>query len=436
MNNNAKENQQISVERKTISTRGSSLSLPKRLVAVLVLVALGVGLGAASLEVVVRLFFPVSDFFWQFDPVIGMKLIPGKRGQAVRRGVFDTRIEVNSIGFRDYEHPLVKPAGVRRVVLLGDSFLEAIQVPFDRSVTPLLKSRLQNVSGRTELFNFGVSGFGTAREYLTLREYGLRYKPDLVLLFFVGNDVSDNSRRLQGLPYVPYPQTTPDGELARDGAGRPLFTPFADQSSRLSFMTGLLKNQSKSYRFLREMIDNSPGLNRLLYQLRLVSTPPETVNAPGGDNFGFYEIYRLQPKPAWAEAWRLTEDLMLATRDLAAANGAKFGVVLIPAYWEVDSQRWEQALAQLPAMRGAALDLEQPSKRLTQFLAAHGVPVINLLPPFRERAAGLPPLYLKSDAHWTADGHKLAADLLAEPVEALLGSHPEPLASNNLELRQ
>jgi lysophospholipase L1-like esterase len=408
-----------------------SLSLPKRIFAVCVLVAVGIGFGAALLEVGVRMFFPVSDFFWQWDPAIGMKLVPGKQGRAIQRGIFDTPVQVNSVGFRDRDHAVQKPEGTRRVVLLGDSFLEALQVPFEHSLTPQLESRLQAAKGPMEFINLSVSGTGTAREYLALREYGLQYKPDLVLLFFVGNDVSDNSQKLKGLPYLPYPRTTPDGELMRDEAGRPEFTPFADQTSRLGAVTGIFRDHVKSYRFLRETVDNSPGLNRLLYKLRLVSTAPETVNAPTGDNFGFYEIYRVEPKPAWAEAWRLTEEMMLAARDLASANHAKFGVVLIPAYWEVDSQRWAEVQAQLPAMTKTAVDLELPSKRLTTFLTAHDVPVINLLPEFRARAAGLPALYLRSDAHWTVDGHKLAADLLAGPVASLLEKTTEPLVSAN-----
>src|SRR5438093_12171273 len=259
-----------------LKPRPASLSGPKRTIAACLLIFMGLGLGIVAFEFSVRLFFPVSDFLWQWDPVIGMKLIPGKRGRAVQRHIFDTPIQVNSVGFRDREHPVAKPSCVRRIVLLGDSFLEAIQVPFEQSVSSVLERRLNERSKTTEVINFGVSGFGTAREYLALREYGLRYKPDLVLLFFVGNDVSDNSRRLQGLPYVPYPQTTESGELARDAEGHPLFTPFADQTSRLSFVTGVLKNHSKAYRFVRETIDTSPRVNRLLYQLRLVSRPPET----------------------------------------------------------------------------------------------------------------------------------------------------------------
>src|SRR5438128_10603368 len=119
-----------------------SLSLSKRLIAVGLLFAVGLGLGAVLLEVGVRFFFPVSDFFWEFDPAIGMKLIRGKEGRAIQRGIFDTRIKVNSVGFSDREHTPQKPAGTRRVVMLGDTFLEPVRVQFERVISWLLQKRL------------------------------------------------------------------------------------------------------------------------------------------------------------------------------------------------------------------------------------------------------------------------------------------------------
>src|SRR5262249_39510695 len=142
-----------------------------------------------------------------------------------------------------------------------------------------------------ELINLGVSGYGTALEYLTFREYGMAYDPALAVLFFVGNDVSDNSSRLKGLPYVPYPVLDGTGSLARDGSGRPRFTAFADQASPLSSATGFLRDHSRSYRLIREAVENSAGLHGLLYRLRLVSTPPEPMRA--GPGLGMYEIYRV-----------------------------------------------------------------------------------------------------------------------------------------------
>jgi hypothetical protein len=396
------------------------LPLYKRLMFFALLMTFGIGLGACLLEITVRLFFPTSDFLWQWDSRIGMRLVPGMRGRSVKPGIFDVEVNVNSAGFRDREHPVDKPTGTKRIVLLGDSFVEAIQVPFEQSITAQLEDQLNRTTGHIEVINFGVSGTGTARQYLALREYGLRYKPDVVLLFFVGNDFSDNSRRLQGRSYVPYPEVTSDGKVVRDKNGQPVFTPFFDESSRLAPLTGMVKNHWKSYHFLRERIDSSPAINRVLYSLRLMSTPPEAVNAPAGDNFGFYEIYRVEQKPVWKEAWGVTEELLLDVRNLTETAGAKFGVVLVPAAWEVYPALWNGILTSIPGMHSVALDVDQPSSRLTRFLTEHDVTVMNLLLEFRRMAATSPALYVKGDAHWTSGGHKLATDLMAPQVSAML----------------
>src|SRR5262245_31634234 len=395
----------------------AKLSRRKRLLFASITAVFAVGVAAGLLELGVRLFHPTSDFLWQWDPHTGMRLIPGKRGRSVKPGLFDVAVEVNSAGVRDREHSLDKPPGVRRVALLGDSFLEALQVPFEQSVTSLLEHRLS----RAEVMSFGVSGTGTARQYLALRHYALPYKPDVVVLFFfAGNDISDNSARLQGKPYLPYPAVTPTGKLARNPSGEPLFTPFADQSSRLSAVTAILKDNWKSYRFVRELVDKSPEVNRVLFQLKLTSTPPEAVNAPTAEQFGFYEIYRSQLRPEWAEAWDVTQELILATRKAAVSNGSQFLVVLVPAAWEVYAEHWEAVLQRLPAMRDASLDLERPSKRLAAFLTANDVAFVNLLPEFRRAASDSPPLYVKDDAHWTFEGHRLATKAVAENLEAML----------------
>jgi hypothetical protein len=376
-------------------------------------------LSALASEGLVRALVPVSDFFWEFDPHVGVKLIPNKHGRSVQSGVFDVSVQTNAQGFRDVGHAYEKRPGSSRVVLLGDSFIEAMQVPFEQSVAPLLEDRLQG-GGDVEVINLGVSGFGTAREYLMLRQYGLRYNPDLVLLFFVGNDISDNSQRLQGLPYVPYPVPGRNGDVAKDETGSLLFTAVTDQTSSLGVLTDVLRRYSKAYRLLREATAGSPSINEILYSLGLMSTPPERVNRPRAESFGYYEIYRLSPTDTWREAWALTEHLLVATRDLAEANGARFAVILVPAAWEVDSSRWEGILRKVPAMREVPMDIEHPSRRLSAFLSLHGIPHIPLLADFRRLSPSRPPLYFSRDGHWTAEGHRLAADLLQRPVRDLL----------------
>ena len=104
----------------------------------------------------------------------------------------------------------------------------------------------------------------------------------------------------------------------------------------------------------------------------------------------------------------------------AVAPWSLFLVVLVPAAWEVYAQDWEAVLKRIPAMRDASLNLERPSKRLTAFLTANDVPFVNLLPEFRSAASDSPPLYVKNDAHWTFEGHRLATKLLAEKLEGML----------------
>src|SRR5262249_660457 len=133
-----------------------------------------------------------------------------------------------------------------------------------------------------------------------------------------------------------------------------------------------------------------------------------------------YEIYRLQEKPVWNEAWQATEELLLCVRDLAESNGAKFGVVLIPAAWEVYPQLWDGILKSKPKMREVGFDLEQPSKRLPGFVTEHGVSVLSLLSEFRTHATNSPPLYFPNDGHWTSEGHGLAAELTARSAEKML----------------
>jgi len=400
----------------------------KRRLVFCILIVFGLGLGIACSEVLVRLFVPLTDFFWQWDPAIGMKLVPGKRGRAAKPGLYDVSVEVNSAGFRDREHAIKKPAGVRRVALLGDSVVEAMQVPFEDSITPAIERQLKMTGIQSEVINFGVSGAGTAREYLAMRDYAFKYRPDLVLLFFVGNDFGDNTRELKGLSYVPYPQVGQDGSLVLDEAGHPRFASFADQTSRFAFLTNMLRDYSKSYRLIRETMDTVPSLGEIRSRFWPQRAVPVAGQAEDAD-FALYEIYRVKPRPKWAKGWRVTEELLVAMRDLARESQVEFAVVMVPGAWEVYPQRWEEVLDQTPGMRGAELDVDLPSRSLNAFLNEHHVHVINLLPDFRSRASTPEPLYLRGDAHWTAAGHQLAADLIAERTAKILRSEPRYLAS-------
>lgn len=91
----------------------------------------------------------------------------------------------NSLGFRDREHAVAKPPGVYRIVVLGDSVAAGLHVERNQDVFPPILERLLGEAGlHAEVINLAVSGYNTQQEVEMLREKGLQYHPDLVVLAY------------------------------------------------------------------------------------------------------------------------------------------------------------------------------------------------------------------------------------------------------------
>jgi hypothetical protein len=77
--------------------------------------------------------------------------------------------------------------------------VEALQVALEDSFTAILEKALNAESCKTqfEVLSFGLSGFGTAEEYMRYINFGVAYSPDMVMLAVTtANDMQDNSKFL------------------------------------------------------------------------------------------------------------------------------------------------------------------------------------------------------------------------------------------------
>jgi hypothetical protein len=107
------------------------------------------------------------------------------------QGAFQSQpLTTNSHGLRDAEYDYGKPAGVVRIVALGDSSLFGWGVRVDDVTTEVLENMLKTTTGvpRTEVINFSVPGYNTAIQAEVFSERALRYDPDIVLVNFNTND--------------------------------------------------------------------------------------------------------------------------------------------------------------------------------------------------------------------------------------------------------
>lgn len=127
------------------------------------------------------------------NPLIGYEPVPGLAYDGKSLHFYDYRGAANSLGYRDYEHAVSKPAGRYRIIVIGDSIAAGHFI--DRSedmFSSVLETRLKIRGHDVEVLNFAVSGYSTEQEVATLVERGLAFDPDLVVVAYCLNDRERN----------------------------------------------------------------------------------------------------------------------------------------------------------------------------------------------------------------------------------------------------
>jgi len=156
------------------------------------------------LEVISRIFFPGSDrpksIYDEQDKLVKYSRDYGTRGLwttgnfSQQRG----RWRINNDGWNspiDYE-PAKKP-GVKRIAVIGDSYIEAWQVSAEEKYPSLLDDSLGD---KYEVYSFGVSA-SPLSQYLHMSRYvEKKYSPDIYIFNLIHNDFHES---IHGLSYIP-----------------------------------------------------------------------------------------------------------------------------------------------------------------------------------------------------------------------------------------
>ncbi|MEM4235239.1 MAG: GDSL-type esterase/lipase family protein [Candidatus Methanomethylicaceae archaeon] len=312
------------------------------------------------------------------------------------------------------------------MLVLGDSFAEALQVPLEATFAKQLEAELNEMGPPVEVINAGVGGWGTDQEAIFYAIEGFRYQPDLVLLLlFPHNDILNNYAplevaRLHGAVQKPF------FRLENENLILPTF-PFTQSQSAKTTPAPLLpvaewlNRHSALYRFAVPRLRENAVMVRLFGSSGLLGVmavfaaqdPPVPLT---------YGVYRTAYDSQWQEAWALTAAIMRRLAAEVYAHKGQLAVAIIGAPEQIYPERWAATLQRYPQMDAQEYDLELPNRRITQILEEEGIPCFDLLPVFRAAASQSsdPPLHFRYDGHWTSAGHRLAAETLAPFVADLL----------------
>jgi hypothetical protein len=93
------------------------------------------------------------------------------------------RLKTNSAGFADREYTVEKPAGVRRIAVMGDSITRGQGAPFGGTFEALLEQALDEQvkgagGGGVEILNFSVGSYNITQQMEMARMRATAYRPD------------------------------------------------------------------------------------------------------------------------------------------------------------------------------------------------------------------------------------------------------------------
>jgi hypothetical protein len=358
-------------------------------------------LGVVLFELGVRILSPGFDInpSWRYHPALGWSQVPSGR--------FDYEVDgervwigFNREGFHDVEHEIEKPAGTKRIVLIGDSFSESVQVNLEQTFFRLLEDALNAAgAGRWEVINLGVGDFGTAQECLALEHLGLRYSPDIVLCqIFPLNDIGNNTIELYDLcksrndRYRPY--FVEDGGSLRLTSAQPARSFLRRASVSYGVLEGLLLRATGAF------APQDDSEYRAALQARGFQVEPIVMT---------FLDERDQPAEI-ARGWRVTERILERIVERCRAHGAAFVGMVVP--WDrCVGPAWEVFARTQPL----PLQRDYPERRLGALFERLGVPSLMLLELFeRNRDVVLP----ARAGHLNPAAHRLVADAILAKLRA------------------
>ena len=346
-------------------------------------------------EIGVRFFAPETQRKYQFDENLGAVGIPDItfKYQTKEFGALTHR--TNSLGFVDSEYKLEKDKNVYRIVFLGDSWLAALQVPREKTFCKVLENKLNKLypDKKFEVINLGLDGIATGKEYLFLREIGLKYNPDLVILmFYAENDVEYNSLEISEDKTEPYFDLV-DGSLKQVKYPEPYF-----KNKLISFINKYFWSPRFFYQKL-ELVKSR------INEFRNKSAGESNKSFPQHLN-----VYKKDYDLKWERAWEIAEALINKMKATAKEKGANFVLVSLPYRFEVNPLLWNEILDEYPVMKNTEWDLEKPSRILRDFSRKSGIDYLGLLPTFREFISKTgEEIY---GDHFNSKGHELTAELI------------------------
>lgn len=367
---------------------------------------------------------PTSERAWVYYP-LGAEIA----GRTLRcdQLEYSTTMTYNRMGFRDREFPAIKAVGERRILYVGDSFVEGVGVSEEKRFSNLVQTDLVRQGRAFSMINLGQCATDAIQYLNNLANLGIYLQPDIVVFgLYIGNDFQEAAK---------YPVKSVQARR-NSGSQRPTVAPgelgYVRLLIRQAFgRENLLIRRNTSELFLerlykrpinREMIREYSGLSESDFEQSLAGIDKGLVAA---SNAGLLNpgslvdaINRAKHKSEapwyYSDAdFKAVASIIAECRRLCAEKGIAFIVLLIPDISQVTPKSFLETCKRwgFYEMPRRVLQLPELSRRMVKLLHESNIDFIDLTGPLSTLGTrGYYPL----DRHLTEAGHRCIANELLQ----------------------
>lgn len=333
----------------------------------------------------------------------------------------------NDCGFReDTSTPIVKPDGVFRILVLGDSHTDGVCFNAESYANRLEAAlNVAELGLQFDVINAGQVTFSPYQEWWLYEKVGRRFSPDLVVVgMYAGNDYWDLMQRRDRVHLEPYGDGFQHREptiLSASSGDAPSAAMLDAEPSFGLNLKNFLRDHCSTYHAiasvdsLRAVFGNPPRYSPL--ELRIQKLEP-SAHAAYWQSLGQAAYFAAAPADlAVADAaWRCTVKLFQSSAD---RDGVEVLFMVIPSLQEVDAEADSNGIASaigtLQLTQEQALLSSRVRAMAVNVVREEGHQVIDLFDELVVSRKTQPKLRLfyRFDHHLAPDGQSVVAGVLS-----------------------
>jgi tetratricopeptide (TPR) repeat protein len=375
----------------------------------MVLSALGIILSLAFLESFVRVFFHQNITPSLLAPGFGLQSVmrPNFKSEALNSVGVKYKIQTNKNRFRrSGPTEYTKPPNTFRILCIGDSMTFGISISNNETYPYYMEEILnKNIEGiQFEVLNAGVTGWGPIDYLLYLKNEGIKYSPDLVI---VGIDASDIVSLKSSLFEFERLKVRKSPDAVNISLTTPNIKPYFDQAKET------IRERIVNLPFFLQISEISHFLNFIRKNLSIdftqIQKPTDSLT-----NLIYDEGINSKDVLNWNIATD-SESLEFNQSSLSELQNILFAIIQNEIENLSKEKNFKLALVKVP-YGPEVFGTINPQNDMKEFFLSSSK-IINFLKEFKAFSGkNSIPLYFPHDIHFSPSGNRLFAHLLLKSL--------------------